>query len=149
MALGGLGQPLARAAARVAHLFLAQMVMSPVTGAGVRNRISTMVNCTVLVLVIAAMAIPVAAPAQQRDMRVVSVLSQDRGMVDSTVVATKDIASHLASQHTPQARRPMIIIRNCEKVPPDTIRTLAQDLEKGNFIVVLDSNRPDARLCAS
>src|SRR5262245_48036307 len=63
----------------------------------------------VLFLLAVLMAVAVRA---QEGMRVVTLLSEDRGFVDSTPIATKDIVSHLASQYAGQTRLPMVRIES-------------------------------------
>ena len=93
-------------------------------------------------------AVSVTAHAQQRNIRVVSLLSQDKAMVDSTSVASKDITAHFLAEHTGQAARPIIMIRNCEGVSADDIQAVAKELQKHNFIVALDTRGPEVGLCA-
>jgi tetratricopeptide (TPR) repeat protein len=95
-----------------------------------------------------AVAAPITTNAEERDITVISLLSEHRGMVGSIALAIKDIVSHVTSQQTPQAPLRMVTIRSCEKVPADTIQILAQDLKKRNFLVVIDLKGLDARLCA-
>jgi len=100
------------------------------------------------VLLAAAIIVP-AARAQQLVIRVVVLQSQDKAMVDSIPVATKEIVSYLvARQPTGQARRSMIDIRVCKGVPADTVQALMRELRENNFIMVVDLKDPDARLCS-
>src|SRR5262245_15870652 len=104
-------------------------------------------RCFSLVLLAAAIVVP-AARAQQVETRNVVLQSQDKATVDSTPLATKEIVPHLvAGRPTGQARLIMVQIRSCKGVPADTIQALMRDLQKNNFIVVIDLNDPDARLC--
>jgi hypothetical protein len=108
---------------------------------------SAMQRYSALLLLVAVVTAPPAV-GQQLEMRVVTLLSEDKAMVDATPLATKEIVSYLASQAAGRPRPPMITVRNCQKVPADTIQALTQDLQKRNFIVALDFNPPDSRLCS-
>jgi hypothetical protein len=101
----------------------------------------------VLFLLAVLMAVAVRA---QEGMRVVTLLSEDRGFVDPTPITTKDIVSHLASQYAGQARLPMVRIESCGKVvPPETFQAVMQGLQKNKFVVLVDLNPTAPRLCAS
>jgi hypothetical protein len=106
-------------------------------------------SCFSLVLLAAAIVVP-AARAQQMEIRVVVLQSQDKAMVDSIPLAAKEIVPHLvAGRSTEQARLFMVEIRSCKGVPADTIQALMREIQKNNFIVVIDLKEPDARLCSS
>lgn len=118
-----------------------------------REKTETSPANTVAGLALALLAALLAAPsqthAQQPTMTVVTLLPSGKALVGSTPIPTKDIAAHLAAQSgAPRAGLRMVTIQSCEKVPADAIQDLRQDLQKRNFMVVIDLGQPDARLCA-
>jgi siroheme synthase len=94
----------------------------------------------------------VAAPsaqAQQPAMTKVTLLNQDKGLVDAKPIATKDIVAYIAAQQVARSGLKMIALETCPKVPPDMIQDMMRELQKKKFMVVLDMNEPNARTCAN
>lgn len=96
----------------------------------------------------AAIVAPPAARAQQPAMTVVTLLPGDKGLVGTRAVAESDIVASVTSQATARGGLRMVTIRSCRQVAPEKVQGLMQDLQKRNFIVVIDLNQPDPRLCA-
>lgn len=107
-----------------------------------------MMHRIVALLIATAISVPSAASAQQPPMTVVTLLPGDKGMVDARAVATKDIVSHITSQRGARTGMHMVRIQTCPKVPPDSVQEMMKELQKRKFVVVLDLNNPDPRLCA-
>jgi hypothetical protein len=82
-------------------------------------------------------------------MKVVTILLQERVAIDAKIVPVKEVVSHLSGLYAGKKPGTMILIRNCEKVSPDTIRSVTDQLQKSKmFTVVLDSNPPEPGVCA-
>ena len=96
-------------------------------------------------LILLAAVVAVSA-ARAQEMRTVTLLSNDRAKIDTTVVAVKDIGAHLASSS--QSKRLIVVVRNCPKVSADAVQAVLKELQTKNYIVTLDFNPPDPRLCA-
>ena len=107
-----------------------------------------MVYRIVALLIAVAISVPSAASAQQPAMTDVTLLTGDRGMVDARAVPAKDIVSHVTSQRGARTGLHMVTIKTCPKVPPDSIQEMMKELQKRKFVVVLDLNDADPRLCA-
>jgi hypothetical protein len=87
--------------------------------------------------------------AVPQEMKVVTILLQDRAAIDAKIVPAKEVVSHLSALYAGKKPAPMILIRNCERVSPDTIRGVTDELQKSKmFTVVLDSRPPDPGVCA-
>jgi hypothetical protein len=106
-----------------------------------------------LLLLVPAIIQPITAHAQQSPPRqsartVVILLSAESGLVDAAQVATKDIVDRVTSLRGAQVGMHFVEIRGCPKVPADTIQAVASELQTRRFVVVLDLNDVDPRLCA-
>jgi len=93
-------------------------------------------------------AMSAGAQAQQRSMPDVTLVSADKGLIGSTRVPKKDIASQLALKFTAQDTLRMVEVRACPGVSPDVIKEITDQLEKNKLIVVIDLHEPDRKLCA-
>jgi biopolymer transport protein ExbD len=87
--------------------------------------------------------------AVPQEMKVVTILLQDKVAIDAKIVPVKEVVSHLSGLYAGKKPGTMILIRNCEKVSPDAIRGVTDELQKSKtFTVVLDSNPPEPGVCA-
>jgi hypothetical protein len=94
-------------------------------------------------------AMSAGAQAQQQHMPAVTLVSADNGLIGSTRVPKKDIASQLALKFTAQDTLRMVEVRACPGVSPDVIKEITDQLEKNKLIVVVDLREPDRKLCAN
>ena len=99
------------------------------------------------VSLLAALAAPLAAQAQQPAMTFVTLLTGDRGMVDARALATKDIVAQVTAQRGSRTGMHMVTIQTCPKVPPDTIQAMMKELQARKFMVAIDLKDADPRLC--
>jgi biopolymer transport protein ExbD len=99
------------------------------------------------VLAEAAKRTPPAASAQPPAMTLVVLQTEERALVDSKPVPTKEVVAYLATRST-QGRPPMVSIQSCAKVPADAVQGLVKGLQAQKFMPAVDLNNPDARHCA-
>lgn len=93
-------------------------------------------------------AVLAVAAAHAQEMRTVTLLDDNRAMVDAAFVAAKDIASRFPAQPSGQSKRPIVEVRSCPKVSADSVQVVVKDLQAKNYIVFLDLKAPDPRICA-
>ena len=93
-------------------------------------------------------ASPAVAGAQRPETRLIVLQSQDRALVNSNPVTTRDIVAHLTARLSGQGQLPMVNIQSCAKVPADTVQGLMKELQAKKFMAVLDLNDPDVRHCS-
>jgi hypothetical protein len=77
----------------------------------------------------------------------VRLLTQENAIVDAKPVAAKKVVAHLSARPTARSGLNMITLESCPGVPPDTVQSLLQNLQKSRFTVVLDLKAPDPQLC--
>jgi len=99
--------------------------------------------------VLVTIAASAGAHAQQQQMPAVTLVSADKGLIGSTRVPKKDIASQLALKFTARETLRMVEVRACPGVPPDVIKEITNELEKNKLIVVIDLHEPDRQLCVN
>jgi hypothetical protein len=87
------------------------------------------------------------AQAQQPAMMTITLLTQDKGMVDARPFAAKDIVAYVTAQQAARPGLKMIALETCPKVPPDMIQGMMQDLQKKKIMVVLGLNDPSPQVC--
>jgi len=102
-----------------------------------------------LIALVAILIGSAAAQAQQPNIPAVTLVSADKGLIGSTRVAKKDIASQLALKFTAQDTLRMVEVRACPGVSADAVTELTNDLQKNKLIVVVDLHEPDRQLCAN
>ena len=100
-------------------------------------------------IALAGIAIAAGAQAQQQNMPVVTLISADKGLIGSTHVPRKDIASQLALKFTARETLRMVQVQVCPGVPADDVTAITGDLEKNKLIVVVDLHEPDRKLCVN
>jgi tetratricopeptide (TPR) repeat protein len=93
-------------------------------------------------------ASPAVVSAQQPETRLIVLQSQDKALVDSSPVTTRDIVAHLTARSSGQGQLPMVNIQSCAKVPADAVQGLMKELQAKKFIPVLDLHDPDVRHCS-
>jgi hypothetical protein len=91
---------------------------------------------------------PFVAQAQQRQETVVTILSEDSATIEARRVATKDLILELKSRSSGTGPAPIIVIKNCGKVPAVTIQNLAKELMAQKFVVAIDERPPASGLCS-
>jgi len=106
-----------------------------------------------LLLLAAAIAQSIAAHAQQppqqpaMTMTIVTLLTVDSGFVDATAIATKDIVDRVTSLRRTATAAHLVQIKTCPSVPADTIQAMAKELQTRKFLVAIDLNAVDPRIC--
>ncbi len=101
-----------------------------------------------LCALIASLVAAPSAQAQQPAMTRVTLLTQDKGVVDAKPVAAKDIVAYVTARQAARSGLKMVELQTCPKVPPDMIQDMMRELQKKKVMVVLDMNEPNARTCA-
>jgi len=108
---------------------------------------------TALLLLAAAIAQSIAAHAQQSPQQPpmtitnVTLLTVDSGFVDATAIATKDIVDRVTSLRRTATAAHLVQIKTCPSVPADTIQAMAKELQTRKFLVAIDLNAVDPRIC--
>jgi tetratricopeptide (TPR) repeat protein len=100
------------------------------------------------ILAEAAKRAPPPVGAQPPAMTLVVLQTEERALVDSSPVPTKEVVAYLASRSFAQGRPPMVSIQSCAKVPADAVQGLVKGLQAQKFMPAVDFNNPDARHCA-
>jgi hypothetical protein len=98
-------------------------------------------------LFLALTTVAPAANAQQLAMTTVTLVGGDRGIVDSRVMATKDVVGYVSSQRGARTGMHIVTIQSCPGVPAATIQNMAKELEDRQFVIAIDLNDASWRLC--
>jgi hypothetical protein len=104
-----------------------------------------MSRCVALGLSVVVLAV---SAVRAQETRTVTLLPDDKAIVDAATVATKDIVPRLKSQNSGQSKFSIIEFRSCPKVPADTVSAVLKELEKTKYAVIFNSDYPDPRICA-
>jgi hypothetical protein len=80
-----------------------------------------------LCALIASLVAAPSAQAQQPAMTRVTLLTQDKGVVDAKPVAAKDIVAYVTARQAARSGLKMIELQTCPKVPPDMIQDMIKE----------------------
>ena len=84
-------------------------------------------------LFVASLMTPSMAQSQQRQIIVVTMLSEDSAAIEARRVAIKDLVSELKSQSSGTGSAPIILVKKCQKVPAAAIQNLTKELMAQKF----------------
>ena len=104
-------------------------------------------RCAGFLLFLALTTIAPAANAQQIAMTTVTLVGGDRGIVDSRVMATKDVVEYVTSQREARTAMHIVTIQSCPGVPAATIQGMKKELENRKFVIAIDFNDAPSRFC--
>jgi len=102
---------------------------------------------TGLLLFLALTTVAPATNAQQIAMTTVTLVGGDRGVVDSRMMATKDVVEYVTSQRGGRTGMHIVTIESCPGVPAATIQGMWKELENRKFMIAIDLRSAPPRHC--